>query len=113
MGVIVDPEDWSPQRTQFIHSLPAGHSASLDWFINPILEGDFMVYMTLIPQPASTQTTSHPVASPGIHLTVTPFTRLKPAGVIPLAIAEPLFLIGITSFVYRRRRQQIDIGGPS
>jgi ABC-2 type transport system permease protein len=112
-GEIVDPEDWSPQRTQLIHPLPAGQSADLDWIINPVLEGDFMVYLTLIPQPASTQSTSHPVASSGIHLTVAPFTRLNRTGIIPLAIAEPFLLLAITFFVYRRRRQQIDIGGPS
>jgi len=112
-GEVVDPEDWSPQRTQFIHSLPAGQSANLDWVMHPMLEGNFMVYMTLIPQPASMQTTSHPVASSGIHLTVAPFTRLNRAGVIPLAIGESVFLLAITFFVYRRRHQQIDIGGPS
>jgi ABC-2 type transport system permease protein len=112
-GDVVDPEDWSPQRTQFIHSLPAGQSADLDWIINPILEGEFMVYMTLIPQPAATKTTSHPVASSGIHLTVAPFAGLKPAGVLPIAIGESLLLLAITFFVYRRRRQQIDMGGSS
>ena len=111
MGHVVDPEDWSPERTQYINSLPAGQSADLDWTINPILEGNFMVYMTLIPQPASMETTSHPVASSGIHLTVTPFSPLKTGGVLPLAIGEPIFLLAITYSVYRRRRQQIDIGG--
>jgi hypothetical protein len=113
MGEIVDPEDWSPQRTQYINSLAPYESADLDWIINPILEGNFMVYMTLIPQPATAETTSHPVASSGIHLTVAPFTRLNPGGVLPIAIGEPLFLLAITFFVYRRRRQQIDIGGSS
>jgi VIT1/CCC1 family predicted Fe2+/Mn2+ transporter len=112
-GEVVDPEDWFPQRTQFIPSLPAGQYVELDWIINPSLEGDFMVYLTLIPQPASAETTSHPVASSGIHLTVAPFTGLKPAGVLPIAIGESLLLLAITFFVYRRRRQQIDIGGPS
>jgi ABC-2 type transport system permease protein len=112
-GEVVDPEDWSPKRTQYIESLPAGDSTSLHWIINTILDGDYMVYMVLIPAPASSETTSHPIATSGIHLTVTPFTRLNPQGVLPYVIGAPILLLGIIYFVYRRRRQQIDMGGPS
>lgn len=112
-GDVVDPEDWSPQRTQYIDGLGAGESASQKWIINTILEGDFMVYMVLIPEPESAETTSHPVTSGGIHLTVDPFTRLNPGGVLPFAIGGPILLLVITYFVYRRRRQQIDMGGSS
>jgi ABC-2 type transport system permease protein len=110
-GDVVDPEDWSPQRTQYIDTLDAGESATQDWIINTILEGDFMVYMVLIPEPESAEATSHPVTSGGIHLTVDPFTRLNPGGVLPFAIGGPILLLVITYFVYRRRRQQIDMGG--
>ena len=112
-GDVVDPEDWSPQRTQYIDSLAPGESANLGWIINTILEGDYMVYMTLIPEPAGAESTSHPVTSAGIHLTVEPFTRLNPGGVLPFAIGGPVLLLIITYFVYRRRRQQIDMGGSS
>ena len=112
-GAVVDPEDWSPERTQYIDSLRSGQSASLDWIINPIMEGNFMVYMVLIPETASTETTGQPVASPGIHVTVTPFTGFRPSNILPIVIAEPIILLAITYFVYRRRRQQIDLGGPS
>ena len=112
-GDVVDPEDWSPQRTQYIDSLGAGESANQGWIINTILEGDYMVYMVLSPEPGSTEATSHPVASSGIHLTVAPFTRLNPGGVLPFAIGGPIVLLVITYFVYRRRRQQIDIGDSS
>jgi ABC-2 type transport system permease protein len=112
-GDVVDPEDWSPQRTQYIDSLGAGESSTQKWIINTILEGDFMVYMVLIPEPESAETTSHPATSGGIHLTVDPFTRLNPGGVLPFAIGGPILLLVITYFVYRRRRQQIDMGGSS
>jgi len=112
-GDVVDPEDWSPQRTQYIDSLAPGESANQAWIINTILEGDFMVYMVLIPEPETAEATSHPVASSGIHLTVDPFTRLNPGGVLPFAIGGPILLLVITYFVYRRRRQQIDMGGSS
>lgn len=110
-GDVVDPEDWSPQRTQYIDALAPGESASLHWIINTILDGDYMVYMVLIPAPTSKGTTSHPIATSGIHLTVTPFTRLNPRGVLPYAIGAPVVLLIIIYFVYRRRNQQIDTGG--
>ena len=110
-GDVVDPEDWSPQRTQYMQSLAPGESVNQGWIVNTILEGDYMVYMVLVPEPAAAETTSHPVASSGIHLTVAPFTRLNPGGVLPFAIGGPILLLAITYFVYRRRRQQIDLGG--
>lgn len=109
-GDVVDPEDWSPQRTQYTESLGAGASATQHWIINTILDGDYMVYMVLIPSPSGQDATSHPVASPGIHLTVTPFTRLNPGGVLPYAIGGPVVvLIGIL-ILYRMRRKQVDAG---
>jgi hypothetical protein len=112
-GEVVDPEDWSPQRTQYIDSLASGETIGLDWIVNPILEGDFMVYMALIPEPDNTEMTSLPVASSGIHLSVMPFNGLKPASILPFVIGEPIVLLAITYFVYRHRRQQIDLGGSS
>jgi hypothetical protein len=111
-GDVVDPEDWSPQRTQYLENLAPGESASLAWIINTILDGNYMVYMVVIPEPSATETTSLPAASPGIHLTVTPFTRLNPGGVLPYAIGGPI-LLGLGIYVvYRLRRRQIDTGAP-
>lgn len=110
-GEPIDPEDWSPQRTQSIEPLAPGKSATLSWRVNAILEGDVMIYMVAIPQPESGNATSHPIASPGIHLTVTPFTKLNPSGVLPIAIGGPLVLLVIIYFVNRRRNQNIDMGG--
>ena len=112
-GDVVDPEDWSPQRTQYVEFLAAGDSVELRWMINTILKGDYMVYMVLLPAPGSSETTSYPIASQGIHLTVAPFTRLNPGGVLPFALGGPIVVLVISLFVYRRRRQQIDLGGSS
>jgi hypothetical protein len=51
------------------------------------------------------------VATSGLHLTVTPFTRLNPQGVLPYVIGGPVLLLVIIYLVYRRRNQQIDLGG--
>lgn len=112
-GEIVDPEDWSPERTQYVESLAPGQSAELAWRVNAILDGDYMVYMVVIPTPAGTEATSLPVASSGIHLTVTPFTRLNPGGVLPYAIGGPLVLLLGILVVYRLRRRSIDVGDAS
>ena len=111
-GDVVDPEDWSPQRTQYIDALPGGGSANLAWIINTILDGDYMVYMVLVPTPAGQATTSQPVASSGIHLTVTPFTRLNPGGVLPYAIGGPLIVLLGILLLFRLRRRAIDTGAP-
>lgn len=110
-GEIVDPEDWSPERTQYIASLAAGQSATLAWRVNTILDGDYMVYMVVIPQPDDAEETSQPVASSGIHLTVTPYSKLNPRGVLPFTIGVPLVLLLSILFLFRLRRQGIDSGG--
>jgi hypothetical protein len=83
----------------------------MNWNINPILKGDFLVDPVVIPHPSSAETTSQLVVSPGIHLSVMPFSGMKTAGILPIAIGQPIALLAITLFVYRRRRQQIDLGG--
>jgi len=112
-GNVPDVEDWASQQTQSIDSLAAGKSVNLGWTINSIMEGDYMVSMVLIPEPTGAGTTSHPLASSGLHLTVAPFVSLKPEGVLSIAIGEPALLLVITYSVHRRRRQQIDVGGSS
>uniref|UniRef100_A0A7C3ARY2 ABC transporter permease n=2 Tax=Thermorudis TaxID=1649508 RepID=A0A7C3ARY2_9BACT len=109
-GEVVDPEDWSPQRTQSIEPLAAGASIEHTWTIDAILKGDYMVYMVVVPQPAGPESTSVPVASSGIHLTVTPFTRINPRGVLPLAVGIPLGLTASTALLRWRRRRAIAAG---
>jgi ABC-2 type transport system permease protein len=110
-GDVVDPEDWSPQRTQYVDPIPAGQSTTLAWRINAILDGNYMVYMVAIPTPAGPQATSHPITSPGIHLMVSKYTRLNPGGVLPYAIGGPVVLGLIIFFVFKRRHREIDAGG--
>jgi hypothetical protein len=85
-----------------------GNSFDLAWRVNAIIEGDYMVYMVLAPEPDGQQTTSHPVARPGIYLTVEPFTRLNPGGVLPIVIAIPPLLMAAVGFVLWRQRQRMN-----
>jgi ABC-2 type transport system permease protein len=109
-GEVVDPEDWSPQRTQYIQSAAPGESISLHWIINTILDGNYMIYMVLISRPETADLTSQPIASSGIHLTVTPYTSLNPGGVLPYAIGVPVAVLVITIILYRLRRRNIEMG---
>jgi len=110
-GDIVDPEDWSPQRTQYLPTLGAGATAAHSWRVNAILDGDYLVYMVVIPEPAGREATSQVLASSGIHLIVTPFTKLNPGGVLPYAIGGPIVLLLGIVILYRLRRRKIDLGG--
>lgn len=107
-GDVVDPEDWSPQRTQYVDSLAPGESATQPWIVNTILEGDYMVYIVAIPAPASENSTSQPIASQGIHLKVNPFTRINPGGILPFAVGIPIVLVLLLMGVLRLRRRGID-----
>jgi ABC-2 type transport system permease protein len=88
-GDVVDPEDWSPKRTQYVEFVPAGDQLRQSWTIEAILKGDYMVYLVAVPEPGK-ESSSHPVTSPGLHLTVGAFQRLNPQGVLPVVIAVPL-----------------------
>jgi ABC-2 family transporter len=109
-GEIVDPEDWSPQRTQYIDRLAPGKSAELSWRVNGILGGDYMVYMVAIPKPDGPEATSAPVASPGIHLTIRPFAKINPRGVLLYVLGTPILLLLAMALLFRYRRRSIDRG---
>ena len=110
-GDPVDPEDWAPERTQGIETLGPGESVTHSWTVNTIFDGNYMVYMVAIVKPTSPNITSMPVVSPGIHLTVHPFARANPSGILPYVIATPIVLVLGIVFLLRRRRRSIDAGG--
>ena len=111
-GDVVDPEDWSPQRTQYIEELAPGQSTPLKWHVNAIMDGDYMLYMVAIPKPSRPELTSQPVASTGIHLTIKPFTKLNPKGILLYVVGTPLVLAIGMVYLLRRRRASVDRGGP-
>ena len=110
-GDVVDPEDWSPQRTQYIESLAPSESTTLSWTVNAVLDGNFMVYLVAIAQPETAEGSSQIVASPGLHMTVTKFASLNPSGVLPYVIGVPIVLVAAIFLLFRLRRRQIDAGG--
>ncbi|MDQ3871295.1 MAG: ABC transporter permease [Chloroflexota bacterium] len=111
-GDPVDPEDWSPERTQEVDPIGPGESAEQEWQVDAILKGNYMVYMTAVAVPEAGDATTQPVSSPGIHLTVQEFTRSNPGGVLPVALGIPAGL-SVGTVVVRRywRRERSTAGG--
>ena len=104
-GEPVDPEDWSPERTQQVDKLAPGESSEQTWTVEAILEGDYLVYLTVLPQPSGPNATSQPVSSPGHPPDGEVVREEQPGGVLPVAIGTPvaLMLIAIVPIVRRRR----------
>lgn len=105
-GEPVDPEDWSPERLQAVDPLEPGQASELHWEVDPILEGDYLVYMVLAPEPGGRMSTSQPVTTPAIHLTVTRYTWLNPGNVVPLAIGMPVALTAVWLGLRALRRRE-------
>jgi ABC-2 type transport system permease protein len=110
-GQPVDPEDWSPERLQDIDPLAPGETSELHWEVDPILKGDYIVYMVVVPKPVGTTSTSQPKTSSAIHLTVKQYTWLNPGNVLPIAIGIPTVLTA--AWVGLRVLRRRDIEGPS
>jgi ABC-2 type transport system permease protein len=109
-GDPVDPEDWSPERSQSVEPLEPGESAELNWTINAILEGDYMAYLTVIPEPRESGETSQPVSSPGIRLLVAAYSPLNPRGILPVALGMPIglsLIFGLQKFLRQGRRKSM------
>ena len=106
----VDPEDWSPERTQVVDPIAPGESAEQSWTVEAIQDGNYMVYMTAIVKPGAPEETTLPVTSPGIHLTVVAFQNANPGGVLPVALGMPIGLI-VVAFVLRRYWRRNRAGG--
>jgi ABC-type transport system involved in multi-copper enzyme maturation permease subunit len=112
-GQPVDPEDWSPERTQAIDPLKPGQTSELHWTVDPILKGDYLVYMVVAPKPIGSTSTSQPITSSAIHLTVKQYTWLNPGNVLPLAIGMPAVLTAVWLGLRALRRREIEWVSPA
>jgi ABC-2 type transport system permease protein len=111
-GEAVDPEDWSPERTQYIEELEPGQSTTLSWTIHSVFQGEYLVYMVLIQKPAGPRDTTRPVASNAIHLTIRPVVKANPGGMLPVALATTGGLSLAAVGLHWARRRRIDTGTP-
>ena len=102
-GKHVDPEDWSPQRTQYLPSLPPGETAELTWKLHVLFEGEFASFVTVV----SSEKSFNSVTSSALLLQVKPDNILPMNEVVPVAVVIPLFPLGLLLFsgMYARRRR--------
>jgi hypothetical protein len=110
-GDVVDPEDWSPERTQYVDGLDSGKSVTLSWTVDAVLDGNYMVYLVGVPQPAGPGASSRVVTSPGLHLTIGAFSNLNPSGVLPYTLGVPLAVLVVIVLMLMLRRRNVDGGG--
>ena len=101
-GPHVDPEDWSPLRTQYIDTIQPGGSVELAWEVHTLFEGDFAIYVTIVSQEKSFV----PVGSPTLHIHAGPDNVLPLNEVIPVAVIVPLFPLALLLFTSRSKRSQ-------
>ena len=101
-GPHVDPEDWSPLRTQYIDTIQPGGSVELAWEVHTLFEGDFAIYVTIVSQEKS----FGPVGSPTLHIHAGPDNVLPLNEVIPVAVIVPLFPLALLLFTSRSKRNQ-------
>ncbi|MFA5943511.1 MAG: hypothetical protein WC876_03485 [Candidatus Thermoplasmatota archaeon] len=104
-GAPVDPEDWSPERAQIVPSLAPGQSMTLNWTLFSILEGDYVVYVVAIPEPNGPTSSTSPVSSPALHLTVQGVAQYNPGGVLPITLGVPT-MAALGSFALRTWRHR-------
>lgn len=100
--VYVDPEDWSPRRTQYLDELAPGESAELSWDVQAVTSGPLILFVS-VTSPGGDQVTS----SGPLHLTVGGQRNVNSAGVATMALWTPaavLLLLGGT--LVRRRRHR-------
>jgi hypothetical protein len=103
-GVYVDPEDWSPKRTQYIASLPAGESTELSWSVTAVNGGRLGVYVTVLPgRPPYTGSAGLAVGPP-IDLRVAERRTINSGGVLYVALGVPGLLAIAMAWLQSRLR---------
>ena len=109
-GVYVDPEDWSSERTRYLHPIPAGRTATITWKMQAVNAGHFAVYVAVVPQLGSA---GRPTTGPAIAVTVADRTTLDSGGILPLALGVPALLAAAWLGLRMRRRRSSSPSHPS
>lgn len=103
----VDPEDWSPRRTQSLSPLQPGETLQLEWRLHALFAGEFASFVTLIPKDASFKA----ISGAPLRLNVEPKTILPLAAVVPVAVLVPLIPLGLLGCSVARSRRRPGIKG--
>jgi hypothetical protein len=101
-GVYVDPEDWSGERTQYLDPLDGGESDPLEWEMQGVNSGRFIVYVVI----TSAQAAGDVATSKTLRLDVAPERTLDASGLLPIAAGVPGAIVLLMGLVIVRRRRR-------
>jgi hypothetical protein len=98
----VDPEDWSSQRTRYLHTIPPGDSTTLTWPMNAVNAGAVGIYVAVLPRSGAPVP---PATGPTIRVRIEDRKTLNSGGIVPLALGIPgaLGLLALGVRLSRRR----------
>ncbi len=108
-GVYVDPEDWSGERTQYLDPLGGGESEPLEWEMQAVNSGRFIVYVVI----TSAQAGGEAVTSKNLRLDVAAERTLDASGLVPIAAGAPGLIALLMGLVMVRRRRYRPLSGAS
>jgi hypothetical protein len=100
--VYVDPEDWSPRRTQFVDALAPGDTADLSWSVQAVTSGPLVLFVSV-----TSLTGDRVVSSEPLRMTVHGQRVVDSTQILPMVMWTPigvLILLGAT--LMRRRRHR-------
>lgn len=100
--VYVDPEDWSPRRTQYLDNLPPGELTRLTWNVQAVTSGPLVLFVSVTGGGTDRVESSRP-----LRLTVQGQRVVDSARVLPIVMWTPaglLVLLGATGLRRRRHR---------
>lgn len=100
--VYVDPEDWSPRRTQYVDGLAPGQSVDLTWDVQAVTSGPLVLFVSVASGTGDQVQSSGPYRLTVQGQRVVDATRVAP--MVLWAPAGVLILLGVT--ILRRRRHR-------
>ena len=103
--VYVDPEDWSPARSQEIWLRP-GETRTLSWDIQAVNSGTFAAYVVVLPFGEKVSGTEDLTVSPLVKLDVATRPTVNVGVALPLVIVIPLALGVIAALTLIRARSR-------
>jgi hypothetical protein len=107
-SVYVDPEDWSPSRSQQL-SLRPGESRKLTWEIQAVNAGHFAAYVVVVPFGDKVVGKEPLMISPLVDVEVATKPTLTAGGALPVVVLVPLLLgLAAAGVFFRARRRGSD-----
>jgi hypothetical protein len=107
-SVYVDPEDWSPNRSQQL-SLEPGERQKLSWEIQAVNAGHFAAYVVVVPFGNKVAGNEPLMISSLVDVDVATKSTLTAGGALPVVVMVPLLLgLAAAGVFFRARRRGSD-----